>query len=230
MNISDGFIEPIRGLFFVFLIVISCFPPSSLFELITIRIFRPLLHSDFLFKFSRFYETTETLRKTTSQFVDKVLNQKIQEYKDRQLMAIGGGLAAAEDEGEFKKPQIYIDQVLDMFTEGKLETKTDVKAHVGTNIATGFETSALITSYCVLMLAMHPEIQQQVYEEIVQVYGQGNKTPTVEYEDLNKLVLLDRVLKETLRLFPVVPYFARKLRKDFELGEERVEYLGQLIV
>lgn len=182
------------------------------------RIFRPLLHSDFLFKFSRFYATTEALRSTTSLFVDKVLNQKIREYKERQLMPIGDSLGET-DETEYKKPQIYIDQVLDMFNEGKLETKTDVKAHVGTNIATGFETSALITSYCVLMLAMHQDIQQEVYEEIVQVYGEGNKEPKVEYEDLNKLVLLDRVLKETLRLFPVVPYFARKLRKDFELGE-----------
>lgn len=88
----------------------------------------------------------------------------------------------------------------------------------GTNIATGFETSALITSYCVLMLAMHKDIQQQVYEEIVQHYGRDTRQPTVVYEDLNKLEFLDRVLKETLRLFPVVPYFARKLRKDFVLG------------
>lgn len=195
-----------------------------MFELITIRIFQPILHSDFLFKFSRFYEKTERLRKTTSKFVDKVLDQKIMEYKERQLMAINGGSSASsstedgDGEKEFRKPQIYIDQVLDMFNEGKLETKTDVKAHVGTNIATGFETSALITSYCVLMLAMHPDIQQQVYEEIVGYYGTETRTPTVVYEDLNKLELLDRVLKETLRFFPVVPYFARKLRKDFVLG------------
>lgn len=199
--------------------------PSSLFELITKRIFQPILHSDFLFKFSSFYEKTERLRKTTSKFVDKVLDQKIFEYKERQrMLANGGSSASSSTEGEecgkeFRKPQIYIDQVLDMFNEGKLETKTDVKAHVGTNIATGFETSALITSYCVLMLAMHPEIQQQVYEEIVGYYGAETRQPKVVYEDLSKLELLDRVLKETLRFFPVVPYFARKLRKDFMLGE-----------
>lgn len=124
-----------------------------------------------------------------------------------------------EDDREFRKPQIYIDQVLQMYNQGKLKTKTDVKEHVGTNIATGFETSALITSYCVLMLAMHKDIQEQVYEEITNYYGKETREPKVEYEDLNKLTLLDRVLKETLRFFPVVPYFARKLRSDFVLGE-----------
>lgn len=182
-----------------------------------------MLHSDFLFKFSRHFAETERLRKTTASFVDKVLDQKIIEYKQKQLMSNGSGSGSEEEEEDvekdLRKPKIYIDQVLDMFNEGKLETKTDVKAHVGTNIATGFETSALITSYCVLMLGMHHDIQQQVYEEIVNYYGKETRQPKVVYEDLNKLELLDRVLKETLRFFPVVPYFARKLRKDFVLGE-----------
>lgn len=180
------------------------------------------MHSDFLFKFSRFYETTESLRKITSKFVDKVLDQKIDEYKEKQSKGLGTLSKMEEldgDEREFRKPQIYIDQVLQMYNQGKLKTKTDVKEHVGTNIATGFETSALITSYCVLMLAMHKDIQEQVYEEITSYYGKETRKPKVEYEDLNKLPLLDRVLKETLRFFPVVPYFARKLRSDFVLGE-----------
>lgn len=197
---------------------------SSLFELITIRIFQPLLHSDFLFKFSRFYDKTEKLRKTTARFVDQVLDQKIIEYKEKQLMANSDAstTSSSSDEAvdrQYRKPQIYIDQVLDMFKEGKLKTRTDVKEHVGTNIATGFETSALITSYCVLMLAMHQDIQEELYQEIANYYGHDERQPNVVYEDLNQLELLDRVLKETLRFFPVVPYFARKLRKDFMLGK-----------
>lgn len=193
--------------------------------MITIRIFRPLLHSDLLFKYSSFYNETEKLRKTTARFVDRVLDQKIIEYKEKQLLAnaSSSSSSSSSDDGigekEFRKPQIYIDQVLDMFNEGKLETKTEVKAHVGTNIATGFETSALITSYCVLMLAMHQDIQQRLYEEIVGYYGTETRQPNVVYEDLSQLEFLDRVLKETLRFFPVVPYFARKLRQDFMLGE-----------
>lgn len=37
--------------------------------------------------------------------------------------------------------------------------------------------------------------------------------------DLSKLELLERVIKETMRLFPLTPIVARKLTNDFELGK-----------
>ncbi|XP_059621733.1 cytochrome P450 4c21-like [Phlebotomus argentipes] len=194
---------------------------NNLFELITIRIFRPWFHSDFLFKFSDFHKTTEKLRKITSNFVEKVIVNKAS--SDEETKGHKSERRLSEDElTSYKKPQIFIDQVMEMHKEGKLETMVDVKAHVGTNIATGFETSALISSYCVLMLAMHPKIQQKVYEEIEGIFGKDCKNPVVEYEHFNRLEYLDRVLKETLRLFPVVPYFARKVSKDFNLAGHKV--------
>lgn len=151
--------------------------------------------------------------------MDQVVDQKIEEQKLAKLTANGENNEEYNSEREYKQPQILIDKVLDMYNEGKLKSKSEVKEHVGSNVATGFETSALITSYCVLMLAMHPEIQKLAYEEIVNYYGTDTKRPQVEYEDLNELPYLDRVLKETLRFFPVVPFFSRKLRKDFLLGK-----------
>uniref|UniRef100_A0A1B0F058 Uncharacterized protein n=1 Tax=Phlebotomus papatasi TaxID=29031 RepID=A0A1B0F058_PHLPP len=196
----------------------------SLFELITIRIFRPWFHSDFLYKFSHLHKTTEKLRKITSEFVEKVIKSKTsatEDAKERGMMKVERQVS--EDElTSYKKPQIFIDQVMDMFNEGKLVTRDDLKAHVGTNIATGFETSALISSYCVLMLAMHPNIQQKVYEEIESIFGKNCREPVVEYEHFNRLEYLDRALKETLRLFPVVPYFARKVSKDFHLAGHKI--------
>uniref|UniRef100_A0A1L8E439 Putative cytochrome n=1 Tax=Nyssomyia neivai TaxID=330878 RepID=A0A1L8E439_9DIPT len=197
---------------------------NNLFELITIRIFRPWFHSDFLYKFSDLHKTTEKLRKITSEFVEKVIKSKTsttEDTKDREMIKVERRVS--EDElTSYRKPQIFIDQVMDMFQEGKLETREDVKAHVGTNIATGFETSALISSYCVLMLAMHPKIQDKVYEEIEGIFGKNCRNPVVEYEHFNRLEYLDRVLKETLRLYPVVPYFARKVSKDFNLAGHKV--------
>lgn len=40
----------------------------------------------------------------------------------------------------------------------------------------------------------------------------------VKYEDLQHMDYLDRVIKETLRLFPVVPVIARRLTEDLRMG------------
>ncbi|XP_014772532.1 cytochrome P450 3A8 [Octopus bimaculoides] len=62
-------------------------------------------------------------------------------------------------------------------------------AHLTTSTALGF------FSY---ILATQPEIQQKVYDEVMDVIG--DKVPT--FEDLNKLSYLDMCISEILRLYP----------------------------
>jgi cytochrome P450 family 4 len=47
--------------------------------------------------------------------------------------------------------------------------------------------------------------------------GDGDEKITIE--DTNKLVYLEQVLKETLRLFPIAPMFLRKLQDEVKIGE-----------
>lgn len=52
---------------------------------------------------------------------------------------------------------------------------------------------------------------------IKSVFGESMRSPTKE--DLNKLDYLERVLKETMRLYTVVPIIARKTQKELKLCE-----------
>ncbi|XP_039948444.1 probable cytochrome P450 313a4 isoform X1 [Bactrocera tryoni] len=84
-----------------------------------------------------------------------------------------------------------------------------------TMLAASYETSAVVLYNCLLMLAMHPEIQERVFQEIRSVFP--NEVISVEYEDLKKLPYLDMFFSEALRLAPPISFFARKTVQDSEI-------------
>jgi cytochrome P450 len=67
----------------------------------------------------------------------------------------------------------------------------------------GHETTARLLQFAVMLLAEHPEVITKMREEI------NTKT---------ERPYLTAVLKETLRLYPSVPYFGRKVTKHFVLA------------
>lgn len=62
------------------------------------------------------------------------------------------------------------------------------------------------------MLAMHDDVQERLFEEVKNVVD-GDITET----HLQKLNYLEMVVKESMRLFPVLPIHARIAKEDVEL-------------
>lgn len=62
-------------------------------------------------------------------------------------------------------------------------------------------------------------LELQVFEELQSIFSTGdcNRTPT--YEDLLQMEYLERVIKETLRLFPPLPVFGRTLDEEMKIGQ-----------
>ncbi len=79
----------------------------------------------------------------------------------------------------------------------------------------GHDTTAAAINFTCFMIASHPEVQQKLHEEIDRVFGTDHDRPCTT-EDLNELNYLECVIKETLRLFPSVPFIAREVQEDFE--------------
>lgn len=70
-------------------------------------------------------------------------------------------------------------------------------------------------AFVMLMLAMYPKYQQRVYEELqVRLGDKDDFTHT----DLAELKYLDMFIKETLRMFPVVPFLTRTTSADIQIG------------
>ncbi|KAF7284079.1 hypothetical protein GWI33_022696 [Rhynchophorus ferrugineus] len=77
----------------------------------------------------------------------------------------------------------------------------------------GTETTALTLSFILVVLGM---LYDKVLQEILEVIG-PDRYP--ESKDLHNLQYTDRVIKETLRLFPVASIFGRYITKDTNLGD-----------
>lgn len=67
------------------------------------------------------------------------------------------------------------------------------------------------------MLAMHPEHQEKVYDEICSIFS-NNSSRDVTAEDLSKFEFTDRFIKETMRLLPTVPFLTRHAKGDLKLS------------
>lgn len=72
----------------------------------------------------------------------------------------------------------------------------------------GYDTSSHTLGFLLMMLGMHPEIQEKVFEEdeLVQSIVGGRE---ITQDDLQHYSYLEAVIKETLRLYPVGPYIYR---------------------
>lgn len=66
----------------------------------------------------------------------------------------------------------------------------------------GIETTSMTMTWTSMYLAMHPELQERIYEEIVKKVG---ATAAPEFSDLSRLPLLNAFLHEVMRVSSIAP-------------------------
>jgi cytochrome P450 len=98
--------------------------------------------------------------------------------------------------------------------DGQGATDRQLRDEVMTLFVAGHETTANALGWTLYLLGMHPEIQRRVREEVREVLGE--RAPTAG--DLPKLVLCERVLRESMRLFPPAYVIGRRPLEDITIG------------
>jgi cytochrome P450 len=93
-------------------------------------------------------------------------------------------------------------------------TDRQLRDEVMTFLLAGHETTALALSWTWHLLAQHPEVEEKLHAEIAQVVGNR----PAEFCDLSSLSYAERVIKESMRLYPPAWSVARTVISDIELG------------
>lgn len=86
--------------------------------------------------------------------------------------------------------------------------------NLGTFLLAGHETTAKALTWTIYLLSRAPEWQQRVRDEVQAVTGGRNITA----DDIAKLTVTARVIKEAMRLYPPVPAMTRVNLTATELG------------
>lgn len=79
----------------------------------------------------------------------------------------------------------------------------------------GHETTALLLTWAIMLLASNNSWQEKVRAEVKEVCN--GETPSVDH--LSKLTLLNMVINETLRLYPPATVLPRMALEDLKLGD-----------
>ncbi|NXE89308.1 CP3A9 protein, partial [Menura novaehollandiae] len=97
----------------------------------------------------------------------------------------------------------------------KALTDSEVLAQAFIFIFAGYEPTSNSLCYLAYELALHPDVQQKLLQEIDTVLP--NKAP-LTYDAIMKLEYLDMTVNETLRLYPLGGRLERTCKKDVEIN------------
>ncbi|EOY22276.1 Cytochrome P450 71A1 [Theobroma cacao] len=113
----------------------------------------------------------------------------------------------------------FVSIILQLQTDGMLEmdlTQDNIKAILLDMFVGGTDTTSTTIEWLMAELLQHPNVMKKVQEEVRSVVGKKSK---VDVEDINKMVYLKCVIKETLRLHPPVPLLVpRETSASVKLG------------
>uniref|UniRef100_A0A8C5KW91 Cytochrome P450, family 27, subfamily a, polypeptide 1 n=1 Tax=Jaculus jaculus TaxID=51337 RepID=A0A8C5KW91_JACJA len=138
---------------------------------------------------------------TIFSFGKKLIDQKVKEMEAQ--------LQAAGPEG------IQISGYLHFLLSNKLLSPHDAVATFPELLLAGVDTTSNTLTWALYHLSKNPEIQEALHKEVVGVAPPGQ---VPQHSDFAHMPLLKAVIKETLRLYPVVPTNSRiTMDKEVEI-------------
>uniref|UniRef100_A0AAT9UUA4 Cytochrome P450 4461K1 n=1 Tax=Maconellicoccus hirsutus TaxID=177089 RepID=A0AAT9UUA4_MACHI len=183
----------------------------------TRRFFMLWLYPQFIYSMYLKLKGQTNLIRTYRQLPSEILENKLNELKNK-----------ADRLDTVDSSKLAIDLLIKRSLQDESFDKARMTDELLQLIGAGMETTALNECFLLLMLAIHQDIQQKVYEEITQLVG-DNDTLTPD-QMLNELKYLEQCIKETARLYSPVVLTTRRALKDCVLNDNKIIPAGTFII
>ncbi|KAJ6636722.1 Cytochrome P450 4C1 [Pseudolycoriella hygida] len=181
-------------------------------ELVANRMTRFWLHPFFIYRFTNDYKKFRDNTKFIYEIPRAIRKIKEKEFYEKKIFENNNEL---ETEEFFSTPQIFVNELFKLHNQKLIDDRM-LDDEILTILVGGNETTALTTSHVILMLAMHPDIQERAFQEIKSVHETQTSHTTTDI--LTKLNYLEMCIKETMRLYPVAQFLARQNLQEIKLS------------
>ncbi|KAG6450745.1 hypothetical protein O3G_MSEX006733 [Manduca sexta] len=115
-----------------------------------------------------------------------------------------------------KKRLAFLDLMIESAqNETNKISDSEIKEEVDTIMFEGHDTTAAGSSFVLCLLGIHQHIQDEVYKELHEIFGDSDRQVT--FDDTLRMKYLERVILESLRMYPPVPIIARHLNRDVKI-------------
>ncbi|CAB3234330.1 unnamed protein product [Arctia plantaginis] len=176
-----------------------------LFKLMTTRMVEPWLQLDALYKLLPQHNNFEKNKEILRSFVNEIIKEKRKKIKEN----------IKTDNDDTKVTKSFLDLYIESSGGDRGCTDEELLEETLVMLLAGTDTSAVGLCFTICMLAQYPDVQEKVFQELQEVFGDSERQVVVE--DLPRLKYLEAVFRESLRLYPPVPLIVREINEDIKL-------------
>ncbi|KAK7410798.1 hypothetical protein VNO78_01899 [Psophocarpus tetragonolobus] len=172
-------------------------------------------HGGFLFGLSSFRDKLNFSSKKQNEIasLEKEIESLIWELVEERKRECSEISSAEKDLMQLLLEAAMTDQSL-----GKAFSKRFIVDNCKNIYFAGHETTAVAASWCLMLLALHPEWQTRIRTEVAELCPNG--IPDADSVPLLKTVAM--VIKEVLRLYPPAAFVSREAYEDIQIGNLNV--------
>uniref|UniRef100_A0A1A9VMJ7 ABC transmembrane type-2 domain-containing protein n=1 Tax=Glossina austeni TaxID=7395 RepID=A0A1A9VMJ7_GLOAU len=169
------------------------------------RACNPLMYYGIIFYLFGQYRKCKHYVEIAHNFSGKIINKRRKEFLENS----NNNCKVDKENSYVKTRYAMLDTLLHHEAQGLIDHQ-GICEEVDTFMFEGYDTTSTCLKFALLSLAQYPDIQEKCYQEIENLSAFENLTVF----DFNNLEYLGCVIKETLRMYPSVPFIGRHCTKE----------------
>ncbi|XP_014470701.1 PREDICTED: probable cytochrome P450 4aa1 isoform X2 [Dinoponera quadriceps] len=172
---------------------------------------QPWLLIDWIYRLTAAGRVEQKQQKDLFDFCLKKLKEK------RKFLRKHGSFVDNGEPGATTRKISLLEYMIEMNEKNHCFTEQDMIEECCTFMLAGNESVATSTAFTLFLLTNNPKWQEKCIAELDEIFGDDRRSPTMQ--DLKEMKCLEMCVKESLRLYPSVPLFARVSGEDVKIGK-----------